>query len=132
MIFQDGFGTRWTALDAESGDPVEVLSFAPELVEAPDFAGAIGERVYLAAEAYPQADSEFDRCINRRGEALALFLDEEPTFGFLPMVHYYQGKVREAMKSTRAAESYRAYLDIRGRSTEDPRVAELRPLVGPP
>jgi tetratricopeptide (TPR) repeat protein len=89
-------------------------------------------RVYLAAEAYPQADSEFDRCINRRGEALALFLDEEPTFGFLPMVHYYQGKVREAMKSTRAAESYRAYLDIRGRSTEDPRVAELRPLVGPP
>src|SRR4029078_12227977 len=34
-------------------------------------------RAYLAAKAYPQADSEFDRCLKRRGEALALFLDEE-------------------------------------------------------
>lgn len=87
-------------------------------------------RAYLAAGAFPQADSEFERSINRRGEALALFLDEEPTFGYFPMVYYYQGKVRDGLKSARAAESYRAYLDIRGRSTEDPRVAELRPLVG--
>ena len=31
-----------------------------------------------------EADSEFDRCLTRRGEALSLFLDEEPTFAFLP------------------------------------------------
>ena len=37
-------------------------------------------RAYLAARAYPQADSEFDQCIARRGEALSL-LDEDPTFG---------------------------------------------------
>ncbi len=36
------------------------------------------------AGAFPQADSEFDRCLKRRGEALALFLDEEPTYGVLP------------------------------------------------
>ena len=89
-------------------------------------------RAYLAANAFPQADSEFERAINRRGEALALFLDEEPTFGFFPMVYYYQGRVRDGLKSTRAAESYRAYLDIRGKSTDDPRVAELRKLVGRP
>ena len=35
-------------------------------------------RAYLEADAFPQADSEFDRCIKRRGEALSLFLDEEP------------------------------------------------------
>ncbi len=41
-------------------------------------------RAYLEAGVFPQADSEFDRCLNRRGEALALFLDEEPTYGDLP------------------------------------------------
>ncbi|MGE3889656.1 MAG: hypothetical protein AB7H81_24795, partial [Vicinamibacterales bacterium] len=89
-------------------------------------------RTYLAAGAFPQADSEFERCLNRRGEALALFLDEEPTFGFFPLVYYYQGQVREGLKSTRIAESYRAYLDIRGRSTDDPLVPELRKRVAVP
>jgi hypothetical protein len=48
---------------------------------------------------FTQADSEFDRCIKRRGEALALFLDEEPTYGHFPPVYYYQGRVREELKT---------------------------------
>jgi tetratricopeptide (TPR) repeat protein len=87
-------------------------------------------RAYLAGNAFPQADSEFDRCIKRRGEALALFLDEEPTFGLFPPVYYYQGKVREGLKTAGYSESYKAYLAIRGKSTEDPLVPELRRLVG--
>jgi tetratricopeptide (TPR) repeat protein len=83
-------------------------------------------RAYLEAGAFPQADSEFDRCLKRRGEALALFLDEEPTYGYFPTVYYYQGRVREALKNTRFAESYGAYLEIRGKSTEDPLVPEVR------
>ena len=43
-------------------------------------------RAYFEAGAFTQADSEFDRCIKRRGEALSLFLDEEPTYGYLPPV----------------------------------------------
>jgi hypothetical protein len=31
-------------------------------------------RAYLALNAFPQADSEFDRCLKRRGEAMSLFL----------------------------------------------------------
>jgi tetratricopeptide (TPR) repeat protein len=83
-------------------------------------------RAYLAAAAFTQADSEFERCIKRRGEALSLFLDEEPTYAFLPPVYYYQGLVKEGLKSAKAAESYRNYLDIRGKSTEDPLVPEVR------
>src|SRR5262249_49049902 len=41
-------------------------------------------RAYLAAGATLQAESQFDRCVKRRGEALALFLDEEPTFAYFP------------------------------------------------
>ena len=83
-------------------------------------------RAYLLAGAFPQADSEFDRCLQRRGEALALFLDEEPTFAFFPPVYYYQGRVKEALKSAKAAESYQAYLDIRGRANDDPLAADAR------
>jgi eukaryotic-like serine/threonine-protein kinase len=87
-------------------------------------------RAYLAAGAFTQADSEFDRCLTRRGEALSLFLDEEPTFGLFPPVYYYQGRVREELKNTKFAESYRVYLNIRGQSKEDPLVAEARRRIG--
>jgi tetratricopeptide (TPR) repeat protein len=87
-------------------------------------------RAYLAAKQYIQADSEFDRCLTRRGEALALFLDEEPTYAYLPPVYYYQGLVREAMQTEKFAESYRAYLAIRGESKEDPLVRDVRRRAG--
>ena len=87
-------------------------------------------RAYLAAQAYPQADSEFDRCLVRKGETLALFLDEEPTFGYFPPVLYYQGRVREGLKSLNFADSYRAYLQIRGDSRDDLLAADARKRAG--
>ena len=84
-------------------------------------------RAYLQAGAFTQADSEFDRCVKRKGEALALFLDEEPTFGYFPPVLYYQGRVREGLKSAAgAAEAYRAYVKIREAAGEDPLLADAR------
>ena len=83
-------------------------------------------RAYLELRAFPQADSEFDRCIKRRGEALSLFADEEPTYGYFPAVYYYQGRVREGLNNAGAADSYRAYLDIRGKSSEDPLLPDVR------
>jgi tetratricopeptide (TPR) repeat protein len=83
-------------------------------------------RAYLAAKAFPQADSQFDRCLKRRGEAISLFLDEEPTLSALPPVYYYQGRVREAMQNARFYESYRAYLALRGASSEDRIVRDLQ------
>src|SRR5262249_3490277 len=50
-------------------------------------------RAYLAAKAFPQADSEFVRCVSRQGEASDAFLDEMPTFHYLPPVFDYQGLV---------------------------------------
>jgi hypothetical protein len=81
-------------------------------------------RAYLAAGQFAEADSEFDRCIKRRGEALEL--DDAPTFGYFPPVYYYQGRVREGLNSPGAAESFRTYLIIREKAGEDPLLAELR------
>jgi serine/threonine protein kinase/tetratricopeptide (TPR) repeat protein len=88
-------------------------------------------RAYLEANAFTQADTEFDRCLGRRGEALALFLDEEPTYANLPSVYYYQGRARDGMKIAGAAESYKNYLAFRGQSREDPVLAEVRRGAAP-
>jgi tetratricopeptide (TPR) repeat protein len=85
-------------------------------------------RAYLAAGAFPQADSEFDRCIARRGEALSL-MDEGPTYGHFPLVYYYQGRVRQGLGTAGFADSYRKYLDIRADSREDPLLPEVRRAV---
>ena len=58
-----------------------------------------------------------------------MFLDEEPTFGYLPAAYYYKGRVREELKTGNFAESYNIYLGIRGTSTEDPLVPEVRRRV---
>ena len=87
-------------------------------------------RAYLQAGAFAEADSEFDRCSKRRGEVLELFMDDMPTYSLLPMLYYYQGRVREGLKSPGFADSYRAYLEIRGKSAEDPLLPEIRQRLG--
>jgi eukaryotic-like serine/threonine-protein kinase len=87
-------------------------------------------RAYLEAGAFAEADSEFDRCVKRRGEALELFMDDGPTYSYLPVVYYYQGRVREGLKSPDFAEFYKNYLNIRGKSTEDTLVSEVHHRLG--
>src|SRR6516162_613179 len=85
---------------------------------------------YLDAGSFVEADSEFDTCIKRRGEAVELFNDDQPTYGYLPLVYYYQGRAREGLKSPGFADSYRAYLSIRGKAGEDPLLPDIRKRVG--
>ena len=87
-------------------------------------------RPYLEAGAFPQADSELDRSIGRRGEALSLLADGEPTYGYFLPAYYYQGRVREGLNNAGFAESYRQYLSIRGKSKEDPLLPEVRRRAG--
>jgi tetratricopeptide (TPR) repeat protein len=115
-------------LALKNGDPrqaIKVLTEANALLDTWLGHFDLG-RAYLEAGAFTQADSEFDRCIARRGEALSLLLDEEPTYAHLAPVYYYQGRVREGLKTAGFAESYRAYLTLRGQSKEDPLVGEVR------
>jgi tetratricopeptide (TPR) repeat protein len=87
-------------------------------------------RAYLeVGGAETRADSEFDDCLKRRGEAISLFVDEEPTYGYLPIVYYYQGLGREKIGTTGYRESYRQYLTIRGASA-DRLAQEVRKRVG--
>ncbi|MBV9073842.1 MAG: protein kinase [Acidobacteria bacterium] len=86
-------------------------------------------RAYLEAGAFTDADSEFDRCNKRRGEAMELFMDNVPTYSYFPLVYYYQGRVREGMKSEGFVDFYKTYLSLRGAANEDPLLADIRHRV---
>ena len=112
----------------DAREAIRILTEANTLLDTWFGRFALG-RAYLEAGAYPQADSEFDRCISRRGEALSL-MDEGATYGHFPVVYYYQGRVREALGTAAFADAYREYLKIRGASTEDPLLPEVRRRAG--
>ncbi|HET7183140.1 MAG TPA: protein kinase, partial [Terriglobales bacterium] len=67
-------------------------------------------RAYVEAGQFVEADSEFDRCVKRKGEEFELFMDNVPTIAYLPPLYYYQGRVREGLKTPGFADSYRTYL----------------------
>ena len=83
-------------------------------------------RAYLDAGAFTEASSEFDVCLNRRGEATSVFLDDIPSYHLLPNVYYYQGRARQGLGSAGAAESYKAFLDIKAKDSRDLLVADAR------
>ena len=87
-------------------------------------------QAYLEAGAFTEADSQFDQCMKRGGEAIELFLDNVPTYAYFPPVYYYQGRVRQGMNSEGFADFYKSYLSIRGQSSEDPLVADIRHRIG--
>jgi tetratricopeptide (TPR) repeat protein len=104
---------------------IDVLTEANQLLDTWLGRFTLG-RAYFEAGQFAQADSEFERCIKRRGEALQLILGDEPTYAYVVPVYYYQGRVREGLGSAGFVDSYRQYLDIRGNSIEDRQLAEIR------
>lgn len=87
-------------------------------------------RTYLDAGLFTEADSQFDQCIRRRGEAIELFDDNVPTYSYLPPVYYDEGRVRQGMNSSGFEEFYKTYLSIRGASSEDSLVTDARRRIG--
>jgi len=62
---------------------------------------------YLTAGAFPEADSEFELCLKRRGEAASAFLDEQPTYRIFPPLYYYLGRAQEGLKTPRRSSRSR-------------------------
>ena len=85
-------------------------------------------RAYLAGDAFAEADSEFDACLRRMGEATAVFLDDVPTWRVIAPVYYYQGIARTGLKSTTgAAEAFKIFVAFKDGGDElNPLVADAR------
>ncbi|MBI4916302.1 MAG: protein kinase [Acidobacteria bacterium] len=83
-------------------------------------------RAYLDAGAFTEAYAELELCLNRRGEATSVFLDDVPSYHVLPPVHYYLGRAQEGLRSPKAAESYRHFVELRPQADDDPLVLDAR------
>ncbi len=84
-------------------------------------------RAYLAAGAYTDSDTEFDACMNRKGEATSVFFNDAPSWRYFVPFFYYQGRAREGlMNPGGAAVDYRNYLAVRGNDANDPLAPDAR------
>ena len=97
--------------------------FAPEIVNTWLGTYDLG-RAYLEAKLYPDAQNEFDVCMKRRGEASAVFLDDNPTLRYLPAVHYFSGLAKAGLNSPDAADDFKMFLGIKQKSERDPMVSD--------
>jgi tetratricopeptide (TPR) repeat protein len=114
-------------IDLVNGNPREAARHFQE-------AGAVADtwlgrfdlgRALVEAGAFAEAHSELERCLARRGEATAVFLDDLPSYRTLPPVYYYLGRAQQGLGSPAAAQSYEAFLAVK-KTDEDPLVREAR------
>jgi predicted Zn-dependent protease len=83
-------------------------------------------RAYLAGGAFTEAYSEFETCLKRQGEAASVFLNDLPSFRYLPPVYYYLGRAQEGLESDAAATSYQRFLNIKEQNENDWMVEDAR------
>ncbi len=83
-------------------------------------------QAYLGASAFTEANSEFEACLRRKGEATAMFLDESPTLRKLPAVYYYLGRSQDALHSPGAAGSFATYAAIMKNADPNPLLEDAR------
>jgi len=84
-------------------------------------------QAYLEAGEFPQAYSEFEQCLKRRGEVTSVFLNDLPSLRYLPSLYYYLGRAQEGLESDAAKESYDQFLRIKEKDDgSDPMVQDVR------
>jgi serine/threonine protein kinase/Flp pilus assembly protein TadD len=83
-------------------------------------------RAYLLGEAYAEANSEFDACEKRLGEATAVLLDDVPTVRLTAPLFYYQARVHAGLGSPAADVNFKKFLAIKQGGDEQGLVADAR------
>jgi tetratricopeptide (TPR) repeat protein/predicted Ser/Thr protein kinase len=97
----------------DGGSALKLIDEAQALVDTWLGRFALG-RVYVEANAFAEAYSEFEKCEKRKGEAMSVFLNDLPTVRYLDSLDYYMGRALEGQgKSAAAKEAYQKFLKIK-------------------
>ncbi len=114
----------------QAAEAIRILRDAQKLVDTWIGRLELG-RAYLAAEAFTEADAEFDACLRRRGEAASLTLDLQPTFSYVPEVYFYAGLAQAGIGRPTSAELFSSFLAMRSKAgPADPMVQQARKRTG--
>ena len=78
--------------------------------------------------AFPEASSEWEQAVKRRGEATDVFFADTSSLRYLPPVYYWLGRAQEAAGAAPAAKaSYERFLSLRTQAeTSDPLAADAQ------
>jgi len=82
-------------------------------------------RAYFAADHAAEALDEFLACVDRQGEATAVFLDDLPTYRYMATIPYWLGRAQEDLGMRHAAQQSYATFAAR-RPDDDPMAVEAR------
>jgi tetratricopeptide (TPR) repeat protein len=86
---------------------------------------------FLEARYYAEALKEFEACQKRRGEASAVFLNDEPTARYVAPIGYWIGRSKEGLGLLpQAQENYRAFVALRAADSPDPLLGDARRRLG--
>jgi tetratricopeptide (TPR) repeat protein len=125
-VYAKLIGGELSRARGDIGNAVSLFHEAKDLIDTWIGHFLLG-RAYLQAEDYTAAYSEFEVCLKRGGEAASVFLNDLPSYGYLPPITYYFGRAQEGLGSEAAADSYNNFLKIKGKDDgTDPMVAEAR------
>ena len=93
---------------------------------------ALLAEAFSAAGQAAQAEEEWDRCLDRRGEATDVFFADTSTLRYLSPVYYWLARSQEAVGTTDGARrNYREFLKLRDTaSPPDPLADDARRRLG--
>ncbi len=114
-------------------DPRKAVDYAREAQKLADTwqGRVILGRAYLGVNAFPEAYTEFEAALKRRGEATALYLDDVPSARHLPLVHYYMGLAQAGIRSPAAKTSFETYVALRAGSDRHAALDDARRRLAP-
>jgi tetratricopeptide (TPR) repeat protein/TolB-like protein len=86
---------------------------------------------YVEAGHFAEGLGELDRCLKRRGEAMAIFLDETPSFRYLASLPYWLARAQQELgMSDEAATNYKTYIALRAGAAKDRMAADAKKRLG--
>jgi hypothetical protein len=114
-------------------DPRKAVEYAREAQKLSDtWPGRVTlGRAYLGVNAFPEAYSELEAALKRKGEAAAVYLDDVPTYRHLAPVHYLMGVAQAGLRSPAAAESFMTYVRIKEHGDEIGFLPDARQRAAP-
>lgn len=86
----------------------------------------------LAAKRYVEASSELDACGRRLGEGLAVYIDDLPSYRFIPEFHFLKGSAELGLSPGSVPAGFKDFLAIRGAGADadDPLTRAVRAATG--
>jgi len=81
---------------------------------------------YMQAGYSVEAKDDFDVAWNRRGEAVAAFLDDTPSYHRLVDLYYWRARAEEPSAPASALENYQRFVRAKDRASSDPLVIDAR------